>query len=171
MLATACQQLAKVVQKANVGKHVMLVADECHRSGAAEMSKVFKVERRWSLGLSATPEREDDVDAGYDESLLGRELGPIIYEFNLADALREALVPKFTINHYGLPMTPAERTKYEALTRSITDSMSKLRAHRDSRSAGNDFFAWAEMFRPATKAKSARSPCDSFRILPNGGSC
>src|SRR5262249_44189825 len=93
-------------------------------------------------GLSATPEREDDVDSGYDDSLLGKELGPIIYEFNLADALREGLVPKFTINHYGLPMSPQERTKYEALSRSITDAMAALRAHRDSRSEG-DFFSWA----------------------------
>ena len=143
VLASASQQLAKIVKKAAVGPHVMLVADECHRTGAKEMSQVFKVERTWSLGLSATPEREDDVDAGYDESFVGRELGQIIYEFNLADALREGLVPKFTINHYGLPMTPPERTRYEALSRSITDSMSRLRAHRDARSSGNDFFAWA----------------------------
>ena len=143
VLASAHTQLPRVVKKSNVGRNLMLVADECHRAGAKEMSQVFKAERRWSLGLSATPEREDDDDAGYDESLVGQEVGPIIYEFNLADALREGLVPKFTINHYGLPMKPAERTKYEALSRSITDSMSKLRSHRDSRSSGGDFFSWA----------------------------
>ncbi len=143
VLATARTQLPRVVKRAKVGRNLMLVADECHRAGAKEMSQVFKATRRWSLGLSATPEREDDDDAGYDESLVGQEVGPIIYEFNLADALREGLVPKFTINHYGLPMQPAERTKYEALSRSITDSMSKLRNHRDARSSGGDFFSWA----------------------------
>lgn len=143
VLASARTQLSRVVKRAKVGRNLMLVADECHRAGAKEMSHVFKTPRRWSLGLSATPEREDDDDAGYNESLVGQEVGPIIYEFNLADALREGLVPKFTINHYGLPMTPAERTKYEALSRSITDSMSKLRNHRDARSSGGDFFAWA----------------------------
>jgi len=106
------------------------------------MSKVLKTKYRWSLGLSATPEREDDDDAGYDESYLGKKLGPIIYEFNLADALREGLVPKFTINHYGLKMTPNERQRYEALSRSITDAMSQLKAQRDSRLDG-DFFSWA----------------------------
>jgi superfamily II DNA or RNA helicase len=143
VLASACRQLPRIVKKAKVGRQLMLVADECHRAGAKEMSQVFKTTRRWSLGLSATPEREDDDDAGYNDSLVGKEVGPIIYEFNLADALREGLVPKFTINHYGLPMTPAERNRYEALSRSITDSMSKLRGHRDSRSSGGDFFAWA----------------------------
>ncbi|HJT76256.1 MAG TPA: helicase-related protein, partial [Gemmataceae bacterium] len=104
------------------------------------MSQVFKTERRWSLGLSATPEREDAVDADYDKSLLGTELGPIIYEFNLADAVREGLVPRFVINHYGLPMTPDERSRYEALSRSITDAMSQLRAQRETE---GDFFTWA----------------------------
>ena len=108
--------------------------------GAKEMSQVFKTERRWSLGLSATPEREDDVDADYDKSLLGKELGPIIYEFNLADAVKEGLVPKFVINHFGLPMTPQERSRYDALSRSITDAMSQLRAQRDT---DGDFFTWA----------------------------
>jgi hypothetical protein len=106
------------------------------------MSKALKAKSRWSLGLSATPEREDDSDAGYDESVLGKRLGPIIYEFNLSDALREGLVPKFTINHYGLTMTADERQRYGSLSRSITDAMSQLKAQRDSRSDG-DFFSWA----------------------------
>jgi superfamily II DNA or RNA helicase len=103
------KQLPKIVKKSGVGKQLLLIADECHRAGAKEMSKVFKAERRWSLGLSATPEREDDVDSDYDKSVLGKQVGPIICDFNLADAVREGLVPKFVINHYGLPMTHAER--------------------------------------------------------------
>jgi superfamily II DNA or RNA helicase len=154
VLASASQQLPKIVKKADVGDMLLLVADECHRAGAKEMSQIFKTDRRWSLGLSATPEREDDDDAGYDESLLGKELGPIIYEFNLADAVREGLVPKFTINHYGLPMNASERNRYEALSRSITDSMSKLRAHRDSRSSGGDFFAWARSVATRNKGEA-----------------
>lgn len=142
VLASASERLPKLVKEAGVEEHVMFVADECHHAGAAEMSKALKTKCRWSLGLSATPEREDDDDAGYDESLLGKRLGPIIYEFNLADALREGLVPKFTIKHYGLSMTRDERQRYEALSRSISDAMSQLKAQRDSRSDG-DFFSWA----------------------------
>jgi superfamily II DNA or RNA helicase len=142
VLASASERLPKLVKEANVEEHLLLVADECHHAGASEMSKVLKTKCRWSLGLSATPERDDDDDLGYNESLLGKKLGPIIYEFNLADALREGLVPKFTINHYGLSMTVNERQRYEALSRSITDAMSKLKVQRDSRSDG-DFFSWA----------------------------
>lgn len=142
VLASASERLPDLVKGANIEEHLLLVADECHRAGANEMSKVFKTKYRWSLGLSATPEREDDDDAGYDKSLLGKKLGPIIYEFNLADALRDELVPKFTINHYGLRMTPEERRRYNALSHSITDAASQLKAQRDARSDG-DFFSWA----------------------------
>jgi superfamily II DNA or RNA helicase len=142
VLASASRQLPRIIDKAKVGRHLLLIADECHRAGAKEMSQVFKSDRTWSLGLSATPERESDDDLGYNASQLGKELGPIIYEFNLAEALREGLIPKFTINHYGLPMTPSERNRYEALSRSITDAMSKLRKHREPGSDG-DFFSWA----------------------------
>lgn len=142
VLASAHRQLPRIAKRVEAGPHLLLVADECHRTGATEMSQVFKTERAFSLGLSATPERDDDVDAGYDESIVGKEVGPIIYEFNLTDALREGLVPKFTINHYGLPMTPAERSRYESLSRSISDARATLQNHRDSRTGG-DFFAWA----------------------------
>ena len=128
-------------------------------------------ERRWSLGLSATPEREDDVDAGYDESLLGEEVGPIIYEFNLADALREGLVPKFTINHYGLPMTPTRTNQVRGIVPVDHGLDVKASSHRDSRSAGNDFFAWAGMLRLETRVRSAQSPCDLCPIRPSGENC
>jgi len=139
VLTSASKQLPKLVRKAKVGQHLMLIADECHRTGAKEMAEIFNTERSWSLGLSATPEREEDED--YDNSPTGKALGPIIFEFNLADAIREGLVPKFTINHFGLHMTTEERSRYEALSRSITDSMSKLRGMRDEHSDG-DFFNW-----------------------------
>lgn len=151
VLASASQRLPKLVKDAAVADHLFFVADECHHAGADEMSKVLKTKCRWSLGLSATPEREEDSDAGYDKSLSGRKLGPIIFEFNLAEALREELVPQFTIHHLGLPMTSAERHSYETLSRSITDAMSQLKAARDPASDG-DFFSWARAV--ATRSQS-----------------
>ncbi len=164
VLASATKQLARVVKKANVGRRLLLVADECHRAGAKEMSQVFKTERHWSLGLSATPEREDDLDASYDKSVLGMQLGPIIYTFTLADAVREGLVPKFVINHYGLPMATDERSRYDALSRSISDAMSQLRAHRET---DGDFFGWARNVAARNKGElgqiAARFVADTSR--------
>ena len=141
VLASASAQLPKLVKEANVEEHLMLVADECHRAGANEMSKVFKAKRRWSLGLSATPEREDDDDAGYDKSLLGKSSGQ---SFTNSTVRRsgEGLVPKFTIHHYGLNMTAEERLRYRGVVPFHHRSMSQLKAQRDAGSDG-DFFSWA----------------------------
>ena len=48
VLASAYRQLPRIVNRANVGKQLLLIADECHRTGASEMSEVFKTEARRS---------------------------------------------------------------------------------------------------------------------------
>lgn len=148
VLATAYKELPKLVKRARVGPRLLLVADECHRFGATELSQVFSTERAYSIGLSATPERDDDEpenpEGDYDQSLLGRELGPIIYDFTLADALKLGVVPMFTIRHYGLPLDPEERSKYQSLSRAITDAQSQLRNYApDHAMSGPSFFQWA----------------------------
>lgn len=147
VLATAYKELPKLVKRARVGSKLLLVADECHRFGATELSQVLSTERAYSIGLSATPERDDNEpenpEGDYDQSLLGRELGPIIYDFSLADALKLGVVPMFTIHHYGLPLSPEERSRYELLSRSISDSQSELRNHApDHAVSGSGFFQW-----------------------------
>jgi superfamily II DNA or RNA helicase len=150
VLATAHKSLPKLVDSAGLGKHLFLIADECHRVGAAEMSKVLSTPRAFSLGLSATPERVEDEDSensesdNYDETLLGKELGGLIYELTLAEAVRLGVIPTFTIRHYGLPLTLAEQSQYDRLSREITDTRTELQniAPRD-RSAGAAFFSWA----------------------------
>ena len=107
---------------------------------AKEMSKIFETPRAYSLGLSATPERGNDVseedatlDArgatrvqeSFDETILGRELGPI-YELNYADAVAQGILPKFAIRHFGLPLTQPVRQEYEKLAREITDLRENL---------------------------------------------
>jgi superfamily II DNA or RNA helicase len=95
----------------------------------------LRYETRLQPGLSATPEREDtsentedveisggsqvDETDSYDTSLTGRELGPIIYDFSLAKALELGIIPHFTINHFGLPLSPEESLTYERLSHEI----------------------------------------------------
>lgn len=135
VLASASRELPGIVDRAGVGQNLLFVADECHRLGSKEMSRVFQTKRAFNLGLSATPEREDateptadgevansvqvDESASYDTSLTGRELGEIIYDFSLANALELGIVPHFTINHYGLPLSPEEGMTYERLSHEI----------------------------------------------------
>ena len=147
VLASARKQLARLVRSSRNGKRLLLIADECHRAGAALMSNIFETERAFSLGLSATPEREEDEvaeeNAGYDESLLGQELGPIIYDFTLAQALELGVIPPFSIQHYGLQLNANERSRYDQLSRAISDTQSELRPLAPAgKSSGPAFFKW-----------------------------
>ena len=160
VLASASQRLAKLVKESEIEDHLLFVVDECHNSGADEMSHVLRTRCRWSLGLSATPER-DEIGDGYDKSVVGRKLGPIIYEFNLADALRDGLIPKYTIHHFGLNMTLDERKRYEQLSRSITDAMSQLKGLRDPARMAI-FFPGHGASPREIKARPVQSPCDLF---------
>lgn len=135
VLASASKELPGIVDRAGIGQKLLFVADECHHLGAKEMSRVFQTKRAFNLGLSATPEREDATEpeedaeipndsqvgetVSYDTSLTGRELGEIIYDFSLANALELGIVPYFTINHYGLPLSAEEAMTYERLSREI----------------------------------------------------
>ena len=147
VLASAYKMLPSLVNE-GIGTHLMLIADECHRVGAAEMSKVLTVRRQFSLGLSATPEREEEEDEGkeavrYEDSLLGKELGGVVYELTLAKAVELGVVPKFTIRHFGLTLKPEEAEKYERLTRAIEDARKELQhAASSGKGSGAAFYRW-----------------------------
>lgn len=133
VLNSASKHLAADAAAAGVGPHLLLIVDEVHRAGAKVMSQIFRTERRYSLGLSATPEREEDEDElehqapeRFDRSLLGREVGPIVYELTLAQAIDQGVLPPFSIMHYGVGLSPAERSKYESLSQSIKDAREQL---------------------------------------------
>lgn len=133
VLKSASMYLARLVETSNASPHLLLVADECHKAGAPDMSKVFQTKRAYNLGLSATPEREvlDDnlslAEDSYNSSLLGKELGPIIYELTVHQALEQGILPEFEVHHIGLPLMPSELQEYEQLTRRLSAVSDKLR--------------------------------------------
>jgi hypothetical protein len=53
------------------------------------------------------PLQDESFDpSAFDESVLGRELGPVIFELNYADAIDLGVLPPFRIVHYGLTLLP-----------------------------------------------------------------
>ncbi len=145
VLASAHKLLAKMVKQASLGAHLLLIADECHRAGAPEMSRVFETPRAYSLGLSATPEREDEAEgSAFEEAMLGKELGGIVYEMTVADAVRLGVLPPFRLEHYGLPLTADEAQRYERLTRSLSELRDALgqRSKRARQLGGEALLAW-----------------------------
>ena len=166
VLASAYKLLPPMVDE-TIGKHLLFIADECHRAGAAEMSKVLAVQRSYALGLSATPERDDEEEernetVPYRDSLLGKALGAVVYELTLAAAVEIGIVPKFTIRHYGLPLDAEERQKYEHLTRAIEDARKELQASASGKASGLAFYRWA---RSVSKRHGSRTNALAGRFL------
>jgi superfamily II DNA or RNA helicase len=168
ILNSASTKLATEVNRSGVGNALLLIVDECHRAGATEMQRVFQTPRAYSLGLSATPEREDDLPLDFDEdstrsaeitqsdfndTVLGRELGPVIFEMNYAEAIARGVLPPFKIIHYGLSLRSEERMRYDRITREITDLRAEL--ERPGR-RGLDLVRWCRSKAAAGNPKAAR---------------
>jgi superfamily II DNA or RNA helicase len=167
VLNSASRKLAKEVEQAGISRNMLLVVDECHRAGSAEMKRVFHTPRAYSLGLSATPERDDETDdfeselttipedrpVPFDETVLARELGGIVCELNYAEAIRAGVLPPFRIVHYGLTLSPQERQRYDEISREIKD----LRADLETRNRkGLALIRWCRSRAAAGNPKAAR---------------
>lgn len=144
VLNSASTRLEGEVTRAGASDSLLLIVDECHRAGSAEMKRVFRTKRACSLGLSATPERDDDAAAegegdapksdddvapAFEETVLGRELGPVVFEMNYAEAIARGVLPPFKIIHYGLSLRPEEEQRYGRMSREISDLRSSLERH------------------------------------------
>jgi superfamily II DNA or RNA helicase len=146
VLDSAQTKLPQLTCAAAVEGHLLLIVDECHHAGAPETRRVLSTPRAYSLGLSATPERlgEDEDGKDFDESILGRQLGGIVFELTLGEALRLGVVPPYTIRHYGLPLAQDERFEYEKLSRAIADARRQLKGMAPSTKGHRGFFAWVQ---------------------------
>ena len=97
----------------------LLIVDEVHHLPAPTYRAIAaKAAAPWRLGLSATPERENDISDDEDSStrsapddsipvefentILGQELGPVVFELNYADAIRLSILPPFPALRRGL---------------------------------------------------------------------
>jgi superfamily II DNA or RNA helicase len=121
----------KLPTQARDAQPLMLVVDECHRAGAPTFAKVLDAPARFRLGLSATPDRDEIDDDGepleFDEQLVGRSLGGVVYRFGLRDARAIGWLPDYEVHHHGLTLLPAERQEYEQLSRRIDEAADDLR--------------------------------------------
>ena len=151
VLDSAASKLPQIAEELEVNS-LLLVIDECHRAGAPEMKQVFHTKRNYNLGLSATPERdfydEQDISISsnnYNNCLLGREIGPIVYEMTLKEATEMNILPSFELRHYALPLTNKEWQKYDSLSHRIQELRSELEDSRKIKNIKIDFNKWCEI--------------------------
>jgi superfamily II DNA or RNA helicase len=77
-------------------KRTILIHDEVHRLGSPGNRNALaglSDNIRFRLGLSATPEREYDQEGNL---FIGDHIGPVIFRFDLEDAIRRGILAPFT---------------------------------------------------------------------------
>lgn len=107
VMATASKFLHN---KTDLGEAHFVIVDECHRLGAKQYRKALTCVKHATLGLSATPERED---TGLE--VIEPLLGPIIIKYRYEDALRDGVIPSFTLKAVQAELLPKERADYDRL--------------------------------------------------------
>jgi superfamily II DNA or RNA helicase len=109
----------------------MLIVDECHRAGAPTFAGVFKTQSIVRLGLSATPYRDEVAENGepvrWDQQVLGRELGAVVYSFTLRDAREIGWLPEYAIHHHGIELDAAEKTRYRRQSVVVDNAEQRLK--------------------------------------------
>jgi superfamily II DNA or RNA helicase len=165
VLNSARDRLPGFVSKARWAERMLLIVDECHRANADQAQRIFDAKPKYTLGLSATPERDLEseglpTDEVYEQSVVGQALGPIIYDFTIKQSLAAGLLTPFEVWHIGLPLSPAEASEHARLSLEITDLRKSLQVrHRKSRSK-QGFVAWCQT--QASRGGPAGSEAERF---------
>lgn len=107
----------------------MLIADECHRYGTEGARKWLDQDWAYTLGLTATLERQ--YDNGVEEVLIPA-LGNVFYKYELSEALRDGVVEPFEARNVYAPLNLEEQESYDKFTRRIiiarsNDDVDKLK--------------------------------------------
>ncbi|WP_121257779.1 DEAD/DEAH box helicase [Nocardioides ferulae] len=127
VLNSAAKSLPELAREV---KPLMLIVDECHRAGAPVFSKVLDTPASFRLGLSATPDREEVDEHGepiaFDEQVVGRKLGKVVFRFGLKEARAEGWLPEYTLHHHAVALTPEEQARYDKLSREVDDAADEL---------------------------------------------
>ena len=138
-------------------KNTFLISDECHRLGTDKMNQMLQGKWKYTLGLSATPEREFDDNF---EEIIQPILGRIIYEYNYSNAYRDEIITKFELINVYAPMFEHEEEEYEEISNKISKRIAMLGQFDKTDKALQALFF-----------KRARIVKDSLTRIPAGIKC
>lgn len=99
-----------------------LIVDECHKAASGQFRAALQVNTFASLGLSATPERP--YDEGLQDVLIPA-LGPVIFSYDYADALRDGVIVPFELRNIVFELEEDRQAEYDKLSKAIARSISQ----------------------------------------------
>jgi len=138
---------------AEQARKILLIHDEIHELGSPanrENLTGLSDEIRYRLGLSATPERAYDEEGNV---FIEDHVGPVIYEFGLADAIRREILCPFEY-------VPLEYELTEQDKRRIKEVFQEEAARRDTENPMSKEEKWIKL---ARVRKSSESKIPAFR--------
>ncbi|MFH0824986.1 MAG: DEAD/DEAH box helicase family protein, partial [Pseudomonadota bacterium] len=170
VLNSARERLPGFVRKARWAERMLLVVDECHRTNAEQAQRIFDAMPKYTLGLSATPEQDLESeglpsDEAYEKGVVGRALGPIIYDFTIKQSLAAGLLTPFEVWHIGLSLSPPEANEHARLSREITQLRKSLQRRHHQSPSKQGFLAWCQT--QAKRSGPAGGEAERFIGLAN----
>ncbi len=100
-----------------------VIVDEVHGIGSYKFRNGFlEVNYDYRLGLSATPEIEDDLER---TDLVYDNFGGIVFEYSLKKAIKEGFLTEYNYYPIFVDLTDKEVKKYKLLTRNIGNLLRK----------------------------------------------
>ena len=104
-------------RRVRAGDHLLIVADEVHRTGSPHHRAVFGIDADARLGLSATPQRYGDPEG--TRALLDYFGGVVPPPFTLADAVAAGRLVPYHYHPHTVSLAPEEEDAWHDLTTQI----------------------------------------------------
>ena len=112
---------------------IALALPKCNTSSVrgVHFPSAFRQLRSGAEDLPVDDETADTLDgdekpACFENTILGKELGPVVFEMSYADAISRGVLPPFQVVHYGLSLSSEERGRYDYLSKQIKELRESL---------------------------------------------
>jgi superfamily II DNA or RNA helicase len=112
-----------LIEKINASKKAIVI-DEVHHSGAPEYRKIFQIDCKYRIGLSATPERSWDDEGN---QAIFDYFGPQVFEYSMADAIRDGVLTQYNYFIVPVELTFEEKERFQELNRQIAVTIGTAR--------------------------------------------
>jgi len=105
------------IRRISGGNHLLLIADEVHRTGSHENTNLFGIDAGARLGLSATPRRYGDPDG---TAAIFDYFGGVVGDaFTLQDAIKAGRLCPYEYHSHFLSLTEEETEGWATITKTI----------------------------------------------------
>jgi len=105
---------------ANEMNSFLFVVDECHKIGSSRYSKFSDIKFPMTLGLSATPERQDEIESERVFTILDKT----VHTYTLKEAFTDRHLSKFNYHMEKAYLSDVEQKRYDALNKDIIAKLS-----------------------------------------------